>query len=81
MNFPKKLTFRVHAIRRMFERSISEDDIRNTSASGNVIQEYPDDKPYPICLVCGQANGKYLVAREKVSAPRKKFARKSTKFI
>jgi hypothetical protein len=41
------LTFRQHAIQRMFERSIAPDEIRAALAHGSVIESYPDDTPYP----------------------------------
>jgi len=47
------LVFRVHAIQRMFQRGISEEDIRHVLDVGQVIQEYPDDQPYPSRLVLG----------------------------
>ena len=42
-----KLVYRNHAIKRMFERGISEADVRAVIDLGEVIQEYPDDVPYP----------------------------------
>ena len=48
-----KLTFRIHAIQRMFERQISPEDVRSVVESGETIQEYPDDTPYPSRLVLG----------------------------
>jgi hypothetical protein len=50
------LVFRVHAIQHMFQRWISEEDIRQVLAMGNIIESYPDDTPYPSFLVldfCG----------------------------
>ena len=47
------LVFRVHAIQRMFQRGLSEGDVRLVLESGDVIQEYPDDQPYPSRLVLG----------------------------
>lgn len=49
----ERLVFRVHAIQRMFERGINERDIRQVLDAGEVIQEYPDDLPYPSRLVLG----------------------------
>ena len=40
-----RLVFRVHAIQRMFQRQISEEDIRHVLAMGNIIESYPDDSP------------------------------------
>jgi len=48
-----RFTFRVHALRRMFERQISVDDVRAVIGSGETIEDYPDDKPYPSRLVLG----------------------------
>lgn len=48
-----ELSFRVHAVQRMFERNINEDQVRQALDKGKVIKEYPDDKPYPSRLVLG----------------------------
>jgi hypothetical protein len=47
------LIFRVHAIQRMFQRRISEQDVRHVLATGDIIEDYPDDVPYPSRLVLG----------------------------
>jgi len=49
----KYLVFRVHAFQRMFQRSMSKDDIRKILSEGKTIKNYPDDKPYPSRLVLG----------------------------
>ena len=49
----KRLVFRVHAIRRMFERNITAEEIRRVVENGEVIEEYPHDEPYPSFLVLG----------------------------
>lgn len=56
----KKLTFRVHAIKRMFERHIDESDVRHALETGEVIEKYDDDTPYPSALVLGWRNGRPL---------------------
>jgi hypothetical protein len=43
----RKLVFRTHAVRKMFERSISGDDVRHVIENGEVIREYADDTPFP----------------------------------
>ena len=48
-----RLVFRVHAIRRMFQRRINEKDVRHVLATGEVIEEYPNETPYPSRLVLG----------------------------
>ena len=47
------LVFRVHAIQRMFRRRISEGDVGQVLAKGEVVEEYPNDTPYPSRLVLG----------------------------
>ncbi len=53
MRHPVNLIFRLHAIQRMFERKVDADDIRHVLATGEVIEDYPTDTPYPSCLVLG----------------------------
>lgn len=52
--------FRIHALRRMFERSISVEEVQTVLAQGEVIEEYPDDSPYPSSLILGKAGGRVL---------------------
>lgn len=42
-----RLIYRTHAIQRMFQRGISEVAVRAVVENGRVIEEYPDDSPYP----------------------------------
>lgn len=42
----------------MFEREISARDIRNVLTPGEVIEDYPDDKPFPSRLIAGQSSGR-----------------------
>lgn len=37
----------------MFRRQISSEDVRNVLGTGEVIKDYPEDKPYPSRLVLG----------------------------
>ncbi len=58
MNWPEcfseyKHVFRVHAIERMFERNIDLDDIEQVGKNFEIIEEYPNDFPFPSCLVLG----------------------------
>ena len=54
----KKLIFRVHAIQRMFQRHIEEEDVRIALETGEVIEDYPDDTPYPSQLILGWAGAR-----------------------
>jgi len=42
-----------HAARRKLERDIYISDIEHVLSSGEVIEEYPEDTPYPSRLVLG----------------------------
>ena len=48
-----KLLYRQHAIRRMFERAISAEDVQAVLRDGETIESYPEDTPYPSRLVLG----------------------------
>ena len=49
----KHLIFTGHAIRQMFQRKITKDDVRKVINHGEVISDYPDDKPFPSTLILG----------------------------
>jgi hypothetical protein len=51
-----ELEFRAHAIRRMYERKISKDEVRDVIKIGKIIEEYPDDTPFPSKLIIGWIN-------------------------
>lgn len=44
----------LHAIRRRIERKISTKDIEHVITTGEIIEEYPEDKPFPSCLILGK---------------------------
>jgi len=54
----RQLTFRIHALRQMFQRRISDSDIRELVGLGVIIEEYPDDTPYPSYLIFKMVNGR-----------------------
>jgi hypothetical protein len=56
----KEIFFTGHAIQRMFERNIDEEDIIQVIKQGEVIENYPDDMPYPSHLILGNTGGKPL---------------------
>lgn len=56
----RQLTFRIHALRQMFQRRISDSDIRELLGLGIIIEEYPDDVPYPGFLISGIVNTRPL---------------------
>ena len=52
MNNPKVL-FRVHAVQRMFERSISAKKVSQSLQSGETIEDYSGEMPEPSRLILG----------------------------
>jgi hypothetical protein len=42
-----------HAFKRVVERNISDVEIRQAGASAEMIEDYPDDKYSPSCLLLG----------------------------
>ena len=45
--------FSSHAINRMFERGIKPEPIESVIGTGEIVADYPDDDPYPSCLLLG----------------------------
>ncbi len=45
--------FTRHAFKRAIERNISEAEIKDASVTMEVIEDYPDDKYSPSCLLLG----------------------------
>ena len=48
-----KVTYRVHAVVRMFERGIAEEEVRRILSEGDEIAKYPEDQPYASRLLLG----------------------------
>lgn len=44
-----------HAKNRCRERQIKQKDVKNCIMTGEIIEQYPDDFPFPSCLVYGHA--------------------------
>lgn len=67
---PHKLVYRVHALQRMAQRSISDADVRHVLANGEVIEDYPYDTPYPSRLMLGWRGVRpiHVVAAENATA-------------
>lgn len=45
-----------HAMKRFKQRCIFMRDIRSAVLSGEIIEQYPQDFPFPSCLICGVTN-------------------------
>jgi hypothetical protein len=57
-----ELRFSRHAVQRMFERNISVDDVREVILTGETIEAYPDDQPWPSRLVLLRRDDRVLHA-------------------
>ena len=68
MNY-NHVTFRIHAIQRMFERQISARDVLRVLQTGETIEEHADDIPYPNRLMLGWRGNRplHVVAVENAS--------------
>lgn len=66
----QRITFRAHAIQRMFERQFAEDDVVRVLGAGEVIEDYPSDFPYPSRLILGWSGSRpiHVVAAENTAA-------------
>ena len=49
-----------HSRKRLAEREIRIEDILHLINNGEIIEDYPDDKPFPSCLVLGKVDDKAI---------------------
>lgn len=49
----RELFFTDHAVRQMAKRSIMDTEVAEAIVAGEIIEEYPEDKYSPSCLVFG----------------------------
>ncbi|MBR1646961.1 MAG: DUF4258 domain-containing protein [Selenomonadaceae bacterium] len=45
------LRWTMHIMTRLLQRGISLDDVTTAIKSGEILENYPDDYPYPSCLI------------------------------
>ena len=56
-----KLRWTAHIMMKILQRGISVDDVKEAISTGEIIEEYPNDYPYPSCLLVGKNfNGQFL---------------------
>ena len=60
--------FSDHAVKRMIKRSIGRHEVEEAILRGEIIEEYPDDKYSPSCLICGKT-GKERELHVQISLP------------
>lgn len=50
-----------HSAERFRQRGIRAKDVRSAVYTGEIIEQYPNDFPYPSCLILGQdMDGRYI---------------------
>ena len=50
-----------HADEEAENDNLKFDEVRFSALNGEIIENYPKDKPYPSCLVCGQSPQGYPI--------------------
>ena len=60
LNEPSKMVITQHSRIRFAERGIEINDVCNAISSGIIIEQYPEDYPFPSCLILGNSNDKIL---------------------
>ena len=56
-----KVRWTTHCVEKLGERDINISDVEECIVNGEIIEDYPNDYPYPSCLVYGCiSNGKVL---------------------
>ena len=54
------ITYRIHALERMFERNVSCEELAKIIRKGELVENYPNNIPYPSKLVLGSVNNRPL---------------------
>lgn len=52
---PENIEITMHAAKRLEQRNISINDVISCIHRGEIIEQYPDDYPYPSCLILGHS--------------------------
>ena len=58
---PANIRITLHAAKRLEQRGILLKDAMNCILTGEIIEQYPDDYPYPSCLILGLSVGKQML--------------------
>jgi len=55
-----RIEWRAHALQKLAERSIRQQDVRDVLLKGERIRDYTEDRPFPSALFMGFVGGKPL---------------------
>lgn len=50
----------LHSLKRIRERNIKSKEVIDCILNGEIIEDYPDDRPLPSCLIYGKVKAKHL---------------------
>ena len=56
-----KIRWSQHCLEKMGERDISIGDVKSCIATGEIIEDYPEDYPFPSCLVYGKVGDDRII--------------------
>ncbi|MBI5180412.1 MAG: DUF4258 domain-containing protein [Nitrospirae bacterium] len=54
----ERYEWRKHTLIRLDERNILQERVLEVILNGEIIEDYPDNKPFPSCLILGFVSGK-----------------------
>ncbi len=61
INKLENIVISLHGQLRLIERNISVEDVMNAIDNGDIIEQYPEDFPFPSCLILGLTiKGQYI---------------------
>ena len=60
LNEPSKMVITQHSRKRFSERGIVINDVCESIKSGEIIEQYPDDYPFPSCLIMGKSGNRVI---------------------
>ena len=69
----EKVIITLHAQERLRQREIRAKDVRNCIMTGEIIEQYPDDFPFPSCLIFGYSTNEkilHVVASDEATGSR-----------
>ena len=56
----RPIIYRIHAMQRMFERRVPEENVRQVLQSGEMIEDYSEEMPFPSRLISGRRGDRPL---------------------
>lgn len=54
----RKIELTIHVLKRCRQREIAIEDVMACILNGEIIEDYPDDYPFPSCLILGMSIAK-----------------------